>query len=69
MENYNCCSLHEHSSSSNSPPPTKKLKGLAAVLTQIEKKTTLDTASVTVSDKLNLEVSFYLDIPKRMLSP
>jgi len=48
-----CSSSLKHSSATNSPPPTQKLKGLATVLTQIEDKTILDTTSVSVSDKLN----------------
>ena len=50
-------------SSSDSPPPAKKLKGLATILMQIERQTGSDTDTtsiLSVSEKLNLEISSYL---------
>ena len=48
-----------------SPPPAKKFKGLAAVLTHmIDTETTSGTSTVlSTSEKINLEISSYLDIP------
>ena len=48
-----------------SPPPAKKLKGLAAVLTHIIATETTSGASTVLSpsEKINLEISSYLDIP------
>ena len=47
-----------------SPPPAKKLKGLAAVLTHmLDTETTSGTSTVLPSEKINLEISSCLDIP------
>ena len=48
-----------------SPPPAKKLKGLAAVLTHmIDTETTSGTSAVlSPSEKINLDISSYLDVP------
>ncbi len=47
-----------------SPPPAKKLKGLAAVLSHIDTQSTPGTSTVlSPSEKINLEISSYMDIP------
>lgn len=47
-----------------SPPPKKKLKGLAAVLTHIEEQqSTSENNLLPPREKLNMELSSYLDIP------
>ena len=47
------------------PPPAKKLQGLAAVLTHmIDTETTSGTSTaLSPSEKINLEISSYLDNP------
>ncbi len=45
-----------------SPPPKKKLKGLAAVLSHIEEQPNHESDLLSPREKLNIEISSYLDM-------
>ena len=63
IESYVCSPTAQDSGSGESPPPAKKLKGLAAVLTHMEDQPTAGSNVLSPREKINLEISSYLDIP------
>ena len=63
IASYVCSPTAQDSGSGESPPPAKKLKGLAAVLTHMEDQPTAGSNVLSPREKINLEISSYLDIP------